>query len=187
MDINKGPLERAKSHIAEAGLTAYIETRLSDGLHELKRGEADTVLIAGMGGALMVRILSEGTEALKEVRELVLQPQSEIGDVRRWLGSHGWHIIKEDILLDEGKYYPMFKAVPGEAEDYTEAEYRFGKLEMQESPEVLADFLRKRLEVNRQIAAGLPENGEERIAARRAEVAAEIRLLTEVLQGIENL
>ena len=180
MDINKGPLERAKSHIAEAGLTAYIETRL-------KRGEADTVLIAGMGGALMVRILSEGTEALKEVRELVLQPQSEIGDVRRWLGSHGWHIIKEDILLDEGKYYPMFKAVPGEAEDYTEAEYRFGKLEMQESPEVLADFLRKRLEVNRQIAAGIPENGEERIAARRAEVAAEIRLLTEVLQGIENL
>ncbi len=167
--------------------TAYIETRLSDGLHELKRGEADTVLIAGMGGALMVRILSEGTGALKEVRELVLQPQSEIGDVRRWLGSHGWHIIKEDILLDEGKYYPMFKAVPGEAEDYTEAEYRFGKLEMQESPEVLADFLRKRLEVNRQIAAGLPENGEERIAARRAEVAAEIRLLTEVLQGIENL
>ena len=173
MDINKGPLERA--------------IRLSDGLHELKRGEADTVLIAGMGGALMVRILSEGTEALKEVRELVLQPQSEIGDVRRWLGSHGWHIIKEDILLDEGKYYPMFKAVPGEAEDYTEAEYRFGKLEMQESPEMLADFLRKRLEVNRQIAAGLPENGEERIAARRAEVAAEIRLLTEVLQGIENL
>ena len=58
---------------------------------------------------------------------------------------------------------------------------------MQKSPEVLADFLRKRLEVNRQIAAGLPENGEERIAARRAEVAAEIRLLTEVLQGIENL
>lgn len=187
MDINKGPLERAKSHIAEAGLTAYIETRLSDGLHELQGGEADTVLIAGMGGALMVRILSEGEPALIGVRELVLQPQSEIGDVRRWLGSHGWHIIKEDILLDEGKYYPMFKAVPGEAEDYTEAEYRFGKLEMQESPEVLADFLRKRLEVNRQIAAGLPENGEERIAARRAEVAAEIRLLTEVLQGIENL
>ena len=107
--------------------------------------------------------------------------------MRRWLGSYGWHIIKEDILLDEGKYYPMFKAVPGEAEDYTEAEYRFGKLEMQESPEVLADFLRKRLEVNRQIAAGLPETGEERIAARRAEVTAEIRLLTEVLQGIENL
>ena len=76
MDINEGPLKRAKSHIADAGLENYIETRLSDGLHELRGGEADTVLIAGMGGALMVRILTEGTRALMGVRELVLQPQS---------------------------------------------------------------------------------------------------------------
>lgn len=68
MDINEGPLKRAKSHIADAGLENYIETRLSDGLHELRGGEADTVLIAGMGGALMVRILTEGTRALMGVR-----------------------------------------------------------------------------------------------------------------------
>ena len=187
MDINVGPLERAKSHIAGAGLEAYIETRLSDGLHELKRGEADTVLIAGMGGALMVRILSEGTEALKEVRELVLQPQSEIGEVRRYLNTGGWKIILEDILLDEGKYYPLFKAVPGAAQDYTEAEYRFGKLELQKSPEVLAEFLKKRLKVNRQIKAGLPENRDGRIEERRTQVAAEIRLLTEVLEAMAAL
>lgn len=186
MDINEGPLKRAKSHIADAGLENYIETRLSDGLHELRGGEADTVLIAGMGGALMVRILTEGTRALMGVRELVLQPQSEIDEVRRWLCTHGWHIMKEDILLDEGKYYPMFKAVPGETEGYTEAEYRFGKLGLQESPEVLADFLEKRLKVNRQIEAGLPKNDDGRIAARRAEVAAEIGLLTEVLSCITS-
>ncbi len=185
MDINKGPLERAKSHIAEAGLEHCIETRLSDGLQKLQGGEADCILIAGMGGALMVRILSEGAAALIGVRELVLQPQSEIGDVRQWLNTHGWRIATEDILLDEGKYYPMFRAVPGEAEAYTEAEYRFGKLERQESPQVLADFLQKRLEVNRQIAAELPKKDEERIAARRSEVAAEMELLTEVLQCIE--
>ena len=186
MDINEGPLLRAKEHIAEAGLEAYIETRLSDGLHELKSGEADTVLIAGMGGALMARILTEGSHVLGSVRELVLQPQSEIDGVRRWLNENGWHMIKEDILLDEGKYYPMFKAVPGDAEDYTEAEYRFGKLALQESPEVLADFLRKRLEVNRQIAAGLPSGDDERIEARRREVAAELALLTGVLEELEN-
>ena len=94
--------------------------------------------------------------------------------------------MKEDILLDEGKYYPMFKAVPGETEGYTEAEYRFGKLGLQVSPEVLADFLEKRLEVNRQIEAGLPKNDDGRIAARRAEVAAEIGLLTEVLSCITS-
>lgn len=106
MDINEGPLKRAKSHIADAGLENYIETRLSDGLHELRGGEADTVLIAGMGGALMVRILTEGTRALMGVRELVLQPQSEIDEVRRWLCTHGWHIMKEDICWMRGNIIP---------------------------------------------------------------------------------
>ncbi len=186
MDINEGPLLRARQHIEEAGLSERIETRLSDGLQRLQAGEADTVLIAGMGGALMERILSEGEAVLFGVRELVLQPQSEIAEVRRWLVAHHWQIKKEEILLDEGKYYPMFKAVPGEAEAYTDAEYRFGKLELQESPEVLTDFLKKRLSINRQIEEGLPESGEERIQTRRLEVEKEMRLLTETLALISE-
>ena len=63
MDVNEGPLLRAKEHIREAELDAYIETRLSDGLSALNPGEADTVLIAGMGGNLMERILADGQEA----------------------------------------------------------------------------------------------------------------------------
>ncbi|MDE7059206.1 MAG: class I SAM-dependent methyltransferase, partial [Lachnospiraceae bacterium] len=58
MDINSGPLSRAKEHIEASGLTTYIETRLSDGLCKLEADEADTVLIAGMGGMLMVSILN---------------------------------------------------------------------------------------------------------------------------------
>ena len=97
-------------------LTNYIETRLSDGLSALKTGEADTVLIAGMGGALMERILAEGREGFGDgAKELVLQPQSEIWKVRRWLAENGWEIVWEDIVLDEGKYYPMFRAVQGQA------------------------------------------------------------------------
>ena len=60
MDVRKGPLERAREHIGEAGLAEQIETRLSDGLEKLKAGEADTVVIAGMGGELEIHILEEG-------------------------------------------------------------------------------------------------------------------------------
>ena len=60
MDVGKGPLSRAREHIHSQGLDTYIETRLSDGLTELHEGEADTVLIAGMGGMLMKRILEGG-------------------------------------------------------------------------------------------------------------------------------
>lgn len=60
MDINQGPLLRATENIRRYGLTGRIETRLSDGLEKLQAGEADTILIAGMGGLLMVRILENG-------------------------------------------------------------------------------------------------------------------------------
>ena len=55
MDINEGPLERAKEHIALYGLQAYIQTRLSDGVAALKPGEVEAVLIAGMGGGLVMQ------------------------------------------------------------------------------------------------------------------------------------
>ena len=60
MDINEGQLERAKEHIALYGLQAYIQTRLSDGVAALKPGEVEAVLIAGMGGGLVMHILKDG-------------------------------------------------------------------------------------------------------------------------------
>lgn len=69
MDVNRGPLERAKENIRCCHYDNQIETRLSDGLQELKPGEADTLLIAGMGGALMQRILTGKMEVLEQVRE----------------------------------------------------------------------------------------------------------------------
>ena len=98
MDVNEGPLERAKEHIREFQLESCIHTRLSDGVQALHPGEADSVLIAGMGGALTVKILAEGEQVLKSVKELILQPQSEIDKVRRYLEKTGYRIVKEDIL-----------------------------------------------------------------------------------------
>ena len=60
MDVRPGPLSRAEEHIAQYGLGEYIETRLSDGLAALGTDEGDTLVIAGMGGPLMERILTEG-------------------------------------------------------------------------------------------------------------------------------
>ena len=64
MDINPGPLERAKEHIRQFDLETDIHTRLSDGVQALCPGEADSVLIAGMGGALTIKILEAGKDVL---------------------------------------------------------------------------------------------------------------------------
>ena len=104
MDVNKGPLERAALHIAESGMKNVIETRLSDGLTALKAGEADSIVIAGMGGPLMIRILSAYPEVTASAKELILQPQSEIAEVRIWLYEQGYEIVEEHMVFEEGKY-----------------------------------------------------------------------------------
>ena len=61
MDVNEGPILRAKEHVISYGLEDKIQTRLSNGVKALSVGEAECVVVAGMGGALMIRIMEEGT------------------------------------------------------------------------------------------------------------------------------
>lgn len=183
MDINEGPLLRAKSHIEEAGLTGYIQTRLSDGLAALKAGEGDTVLIAGMGGILMEKILHEGRETLSSVRELILQPQSDIAGIRQWLDRNEWQIVCEDIVMEEGKYYPMMKAVQGRGRSYTLPEFRYGRADLQQSLPVQEEYLRKQLQAHEKILERLPKEGKERTLAREYFVQRDIRILKEALKA----
>lgn len=112
MDINQGPLDKAREHIAAQRLDNCIQTRLSDGVDALEAWEADTILIAGMGGELVIHILSQGEAVCKAAKELVLQPQSDLDKVRKYLRENGYRIVDEDMILEDGKYYPMMRAVP---------------------------------------------------------------------------
>ena len=87
MDINKGPLERARMHIIGHGLKGQIETRLSDGLKNLEPGEVDAFIAAGMGGGLVIKILEDSKEVVEQLKFAVLQPQSEIAKVRKYLDN----------------------------------------------------------------------------------------------------
>lgn len=111
MDVRKGPLERATIHVEEYGLKDVIETRLSDGLEKLGQGEADTMICAGMGGPLMRRILESNPPRRFGLKTLILEPQSEIMNFRIFLRENGYEITDEDFLLEDGKYYPVIKAV----------------------------------------------------------------------------
>ena len=109
MDVGSGPLSAAREHISERGLESKIETRLSDGLHNYSIGEADTLICAGMGGRLMMRILTEDSDKTESFQELILQPQSELEQFRAWLRSRGYRITHENMIEEDGKFYPMMR------------------------------------------------------------------------------
>lgn len=111
MDVRKGPLSAAEEHIKEYGLSRYIETRLSDGVEALAMGEVQTMLAAGMGGRLMVKLLKDGADKVAAMQELVLQPQSDLPLVRRYLREQGFAIAEENMVCEDGKFYPMFRVL----------------------------------------------------------------------------
>ena len=147
MDINAGPLQRAKEHIDVYGLNDYIETRLSDGVAALVPGEVDTVLIAGMGGGLVMHILEEGKEVCIQAKELVLQPQSELERVRAYLWSNGYVILEEDMVLEDEKFYPMMRVAYQNVIDTESAENqlfcRYGKHLLEQRHVVLGEYLKR--------------------------------------------
>ena len=147
LDINGGPLERARMHIIGYNLKGQIETRLSDGLSAVKPGEVDTMIAAGMGGGLVIKILEDGREVVKSLKACILQPQSEVWRVRRYLLDHHMDIIDEDMVEEDGKYYPMMRVIHGESPRYTECEYIFGKRLLEKRNPVLEKFLHRELEI----------------------------------------
>lgn len=172
MDVNAGPLERAKENVDRFGKKEEISLRLSDGLEALLPGEADTVLIAGMGGPLMERILSAYPATVESVKELVLQPQSEVASLRRFLHENGFRIAKEDMLCEDGKYYVILRAEHGTEEPWTEEEYVYGKRLKEEAVPVLLEFLGKEREKTKAVLAGLEAAGTHKAENRKEEMLA---------------
>lgn len=111
LDVREGPLERARQHVEAYACTEYIEIIRSDGMKEMPSGIADTLILAGMGGRLVIKILSESMEKIRKMKELVLQPQSEIGLVREFIRKEGFALADEDMVEEDGKYYPVMRAV----------------------------------------------------------------------------
>ncbi len=188
MDLREGPLRAAKEHVTAYGLEEQIETRLSDGLHNYGCGEADTLICAGMGGGLMMRILADDLKKTSSFRELVLQPQSEIEKFRRFLRENGCRIVDEEILEEEGKFYQIIRAEGfcGEAKralddgskmrradalsdsdsddcvtksDLCKLEDRYGPVLLRKKTSVFLSFLEREAAVYEEILSNLRERG----------------------------
>lgn len=109
-ELNEGPLLAAQKQVDKAGLSDKIDVRQGDGLAVIAPGEVDCVTICGMGGSLIVRILEEGKQRLKGVKQLILQPNVGEMQVRKWLVDYDWYLEEEAIVYEDGQIYEMMHA-----------------------------------------------------------------------------
>lgn len=185
MDVRSGPLQRAQEHIREHKLEQAIETRLSDGLAGLKPYEADTVVIAGMGGELMLRILRDGGHVRDTVRHWVLSPQSELREFRHGLEKLGLAIVREVMVEEDGKYYTIMLAEPGKMHYDGEYQYRYGDCLIRDKSPELAALLKKEERQYKEIISRLQLQQGEAAKSRLAEMRQKLEEIKETYDAMQ--
>ena len=167
LDINPGPLARARENIEREKLEDRIAIRLSDGLKHLRTEEADTIIIAGMGGTLICRILEAAPDFFAAGKELILSPHSEWFKVRHFLSACHYRIGKEWFLKEDGKYYVVIRAWPGEERGdgppfkkrQEEVCARYGPCLLEEGDPLLYEYLVEDVKKKKKILLGLAARG----------------------------
>lgn len=182
-DVNEGPLQRGRETARTYGVAEKIAFRRCDGLSGIAPQETDTVIIAGMGGDLMARIL-EAAPWTHQV-QLILQPMSSQEVLRRWLFEHGYAVQRESLAREGKKFYSILTATGGTSVAYTPGEFWAGRQAKGEcSPhrlDYLKDLLRRRqraLEGMQRSSAVSPET----LAAEEALIADLQRMKEEWIQ-----
>ena len=102
-DINEGPLEKARANINKYYPETEFDIRIGCGIQTLKPGEADSVVIAGMGGLLITEILGDDLHKTKTYKKFILQPRNAPNRLRAWLLENGF-VIADETLVRERKY-----------------------------------------------------------------------------------
>ncbi|MBQ9746246.1 MAG: SAM-dependent methyltransferase [Clostridia bacterium] len=109
-DINEGPCESARKHIAENGFSDIIEVKHANGLAgHCAHGDTD-VVIAGMGGALICEILEKADFIKQGGVRLILQPMRNVPDVRTYLLRNGFEITDEALAREDERIYEIICA-----------------------------------------------------------------------------
>ncbi len=108
-DINEKPLLSAKKNLERLGADG-VKLILCDGLSGVTRRDADTVIIAGMGGEVISGIIERAAFLRDETVTLILQPTTAAKELRYFLAKNGFVVRQEQALQENGKIYSIMCA-----------------------------------------------------------------------------
>ncbi|MFD2369692.1 tRNA (adenine(22)-N(1))-methyltransferase [Brevibacillus sp. GCM10020057] len=187
-ELNEGPYQAALRQIHTLQIRDRAQVRRGDGLAVLEPGEVDVICIAGMGGQLISSILEAGIAKLEGVTRLILQPNVGEEIVRRWLLLHGWQLIAETILEEDGILYEILVAergnpdLPYEHKDRTKEELlRIGPFLWEQKPPALKKKWQNERDKWEKVLAQLNRSDKPEAATRIREIKAEVEWIDGVI------
>lgn len=138
-DIRPGPLSRAQENAASAGVE-NLRCVLCDGLTGVSPEEADTIVIAGMGGENIASILRAAPWVCEKAL-LILQPMSRPEELRGALPTLGLSICAERLVRDSGRLYSILTVRAGAPDVLTPGELYCGKHSLVSSQALYPEIL----------------------------------------------
>lgn len=178
-DLSQPSCDKASALCRAEHLEDGMEVRQGNGLTVLSPGEADSIVICGMGGYLTIEILENSPDVLAHCQRLILQPQKDVPAVREWLQDHGWQIVDERMAFAHDFYYVIMAAEKGSM-SLSPEELEFGPCILKNKPELFFDWLRFRISGIDQILSSLSQ-------IRTADAEKRCTALTEERKKLEAL
>ena len=176
-DIAKGPLTTARANIERHNMEKSIQTMQAAGLEGLPEGY-NALVIAGMGGRLIMSILKGRGAYIAGFKRVILGPQRDVAALRAFCHSMGLKIVDEILIHDKGHYYNVLELAPGHEEPYSQAGYALGQRLIDKACPVLNLWL---VERSRKIEGILPKlnTTSQSYIKHRAEYA----MICQILEG----
>ena len=180
-DINKKPLDKARRILAELGLSDTVACVQAPGLEGLEPGSADTVVIAGMGGDLIARILDEAPWVREHRARLLLQPMTKAELLRAYLAEHGYCFLDERLVCENHTYFPVMLVRGGGVPEALNPARCWGGVLLERDP-LQGKALEAMIAQMGRALAGLERSA----LTRNAEKAAQLRPLIAQLQQMKE-
>lgn len=159
-DINEKPLASAVETLTRAGYSGRCEFLQADGLQGLENTGITDIAICGMGGELIVRIISQSVLAHDGKIRFILQPMSRARELRSYLWDNGFTIGADKLVRENGRLFEcLYAQYTGLREEYTAAEAMLGKLNIAAGGDELTELALRCLEHEKRVADGAARRG----------------------------
>lgn len=186
MDLRPEPLEKARRNAARFGTGERMFFAVCDGLKAVGPGAVDTVICAGMGGDTIAGILGDCSWSKDPEINWILQPQSSGNDLRRWLGDHGYRLLRETLVRDGGFLYSVMEVRAGGGVPVSPGHQYVSQPLLDNEPELVREYLGRVIGGIRRAVEGLAQAKSDEEAARRIYYETALREVLEMEEAYEN-
>jgi len=180
-ELGDGPMAKARQALDRSPCLERIELRQGDGLQVLLPGEAEAVVLAGMGGDTIIGILGFDWGKAATFGRFLFQPMTRVKVLREGLAEQGWSIDEERLVREEDRLYIVMAARPGRWPQ------RLSPLEIEIGPSILrADDELKREYISRKMHK-MRTMCNDMLKSQRPEIMAAAQVYREHMSRLEEI